>query len=304
MIETVLYRYMILNPDFQRMHPVRFCANLSLLFTDLPLLQRPAAAAAQGFTAVEIWWPFDNAEPSARSLNDFASAVQEAGVELVALNFFAGDMPAGDRGILSHPGREAEFQHSVALAAELAVPLGCRAFNALYGNRKPELSADDQDATAIDNLTAASATVGADAMILLEPISGAPLYPLRTVADVCKVIDAAQGLGNAHNLRVLCDLYHLSVNGDDIDAAIAAHADRIGHVQIADAPGRHEPGTGRLNIGGHLDHLQAVGYSGHVGLEYVPSDGDTVASLSWLPRPARGAGTVQQASAILPPSRI
>jgi hydroxypyruvate isomerase len=125
-------------------------------------------------------------------------------------------------------------------------------------------------------------------IVLVEPVSGAPRYPLKTAADVVGVLERVQRDTGAENLRFLCDLYHLAVNGDDVDSAIALHADRVGHVQIADAPGRNEPGTGDLPLDRWLDALAQAGYDGWVALEYKPS-GATVDSFGWLPEPARGA---------------
>ena len=266
--------------------PLRYDVNLSILFTELPLLRRPAAAAAAGFDAVEFWWPFDTAVPADRELDAFAGAVEDAGVALVGLNFFAGDMPGGDRGLVSWPARSAEFRDNIDVTVGLGRRLGCRAFNALYGNRVEGVSAQQQDELGAENLAlAAKAAADAGAIVLVEPVSGAPRYPLLTATDVIAVIDRVQRGSGVDNLRLLCDLYHLAANGDDIDAAIAAYAGRVGHVQIADHPGRHEPGTGGLDLAGYLSMLAAAGYRGYVGLEYKPS-GETKASLDWLP-PAR-----------------
>jgi hydroxypyruvate isomerase len=253
---------------------VRFDVNLSILFTELPLLDRPAAAKAAGFDAVEFWWPFDTATPTTTEVERFIAAIKDADVALVGLNFAAGDMPGGERGLLST--RSDEFLANIPVAIDIAGRLGCRALNALYGNRIDGVT--DQDALAAENLAlAADAAKAIDAVVLVEPISGAPRYPLRTAADALAVIDRV----GADNLRLLADLYHLTVNGDDLDAVIAAHTGRIGHVQIADAPGRHEPGTGALDIEGHLGKLAANGYDGYVGLEYKPS-GASADSFGWL----------------------
>jgi hydroxypyruvate isomerase len=121
----------------------------------------------------------------------------------------------------------------------------------------------------------------ADAVVLIEPVSGAPRYPLLTAGDAIGVIDRVHRDTGASNLRLLMDLYHLAVNGDDLDAAIRKHTARTGHVQIADVPGRHEPGTGRLDLAGYLAKLASAGYRGYGVLEYKPS-GTTLDSLGWL----------------------
>jgi hydroxypyruvate isomerase len=268
-------------------HPVRYDINLSILFTELPLLERPAAAAAAGFDAVEFWWPFDRAVPDGSEVDRFVAAVEDAGVQLVGLNFFAGDMAGGDRGLVSWPARSAEFRDNIDIALALGARLGCRAFNALYGNRVDDATPEQQDELAVENLAlAAKAAAEHGAVVLLEPVSGAPRYPLRTAADVVAVMDRVEQRSGATNLRLLFDLYHLTVNGDDVPAAIAGYASRIGHVQIADAPGRHEPGTGDIDIDGQLAALADAGYCGWVGLEYKPR-GSTADSLDWLPRARR-----------------
>jgi hydroxypyruvate isomerase len=161
--------------------------------------------------------------------------------------------------------------------------LGCQAFNALYGNRTDESTPDTQDEVAAENLAlAAQAASRIDGMVLVEPVSGAPRYPLLTAADVIRVIDRVQAQSGVTNVKFLCDLYHLDANGNDVAAAIENYADRVGHVQIADSPGRGEPGTGKLDIDGHLAALAARGYRGYVALEYKPTVG-TRDSLAWLP---------------------
>lgn len=268
-----------------RGHSLRYAVNLSILFTELDLLDRPAAAKAAGVDAVEFWWPFSTATPRAAEVDAFVGAVADAGVQLVGLNFFGGDLPAGDRGVVSLPRRVDEFKASVDLAVEIGSRLNCPAFNALYGNRIDAASAAEQDAVAIGSLRyAAKMAADIGATVLLEPVSGVPSYPLRTAADVVGVLDRVE----ASNIGLLADLYHLSVNGDDVAAAIAAYTDRIAHVQIADAPGRGEPGSGELPLDDWLAALAANGYTGYVAAEYKP----TVASadsFGWLPAEARAS---------------
>ncbi|WP_030605413.1 TIM barrel protein [Streptomyces rimosus] len=136
----------------------RFDVNLSILFTELPLLERPAAAAAAGFTAVELWWPWTDAPvPAPRQLDALRDALRAAGTQLVGLNFYAGQLPGPDRGALSVPGEESErFRANVAVAADFAQSLGCTALNALYGNRVQGVAPAAQDALALENLTLAA----------------------------------------------------------------------------------------------------------------------------------------------------
>jgi len=268
-------------------HSLRYTVNCSMLFTELPLLERPAAVKAAGFDAVEFWWPFPEAVPSDGDVDAFVSAVQDAGVQLTGLNFFAGDMPGGDRGLVSWPGREREFTDNIDVVVAIAERLGTRAFNALYGNRVDDSTAEAQDELAIENLAAAAKAVGnLGGIVLVEPVSGAPRYPILTAAEALAVLDKSH-LAGVDNVRLLCDLYHLATNGDDLDDAVR-NVGPIGHVQIADAPGRGEPGTGELDLDGYLSTLQAGGYAGYVGLEYKPTT-TTEESLAWLPRERRAS---------------
>ena len=271
-------------------HGLRYAVNCSILFTELPLLERPAAARQAGFEAVEFWWPFAEAVPADRDADAFVTAIQDAGVQLIGLNFFAGDMPAGDRGLVSWPKRSGEFRDNIDATLGIGGRLGCRAFNALYGNRvdglataqQDGISAVEQDEVAVENLgLAAQAAARIDATVLVEPVSGADRYPLRTAADVLAVIDRVQAAYDVPNVGLLADLYHLAVNGDDVDRVIAEHTDRIAHVQIADAPGRNEPGTGTLPLESQLAALADHGYDGWVSLEYKPAT-TTVDSFGWL----------------------
>lgn len=256
----------------------RFGVNCSILFTELPWYERPAAASAAGFDAVEFWWPFHEAVPPDAEVEAFVAAIDGAGVQLVGLNLFAGDMPAGERGLLSWPGREREFRDSLEVALDIAERLGCRIFNALWGNRLDGVDPQAQDDLGVRNLSyAAQAAQRIGGTIVVEPISTTPTYPLRVAADALAVIDRA----GEENVGLLADLYHLAVDGDDVHQVIVDHIVRIAHVQIADAPGRHEPGTGELPLADHLRTLRENGYDGWVCLEYEPS-GSSIDSFRWL----------------------
>jgi hydroxypyruvate isomerase len=265
-------------------HALRYAANCSLLFTEVPLLDRPAAAAAAGFGAVEFWWPWpDHPVPADRELDAFVTAVRDAGVSLIGLNFFAGDLAGPDCGVLSLPDRAVEFRDNVDVALGIGQQLRVPAFNALYGNRVETASPEEQDELAGENLgLAAKAAAQIGARVLVEPVSGPKPYPLRTAADVVAVLDRV----GADNLGFLCDLFHLANNGEDLDAVVATYAERIAHVQIADHPGRHEPGTGNLPLDRILTAIELSGYAGHVALEYNPGS-STLDGLSWLPAARR-----------------
>jgi hydroxypyruvate isomerase len=271
---------------------MKYLANCSMLFFEIPLLRRPAAAKAAGFDAVEFWWPWpDQPVPADADVNAFVEAIEDAGVQLVGLNFFAGDLSGPDCGVLSIPSRSREFRDNIDAAIGIGRRLGVSAFNALYGNRVDDATPAEQDELGIENLAlAATAAARIDATVLVEAVSGPKPYPLRTADDAVAVVQAVHEAGPA-NVAFLLDLFHLANNGDDVNAAIAKHADVTAHVQIADCPGRGEPGSGDLDLDRLLGELTAAGYDGWVGLEYKPTT-DTETSLAWLPRPQRAAGSV------------
>jgi hydroxypyruvate isomerase len=249
-----------------------YTVNCSILLTELPLLERPAAAKAAGFDAVEFWWPFETSVPADSEITKFENAITDAGVQLTGLNFNAGNMPGGDRGLVSWKGRCSEFKDNVDVVAGIGGRLGCKAFNALYGNRQDEFTPEEQDELAVRNLAAAAEGVARiGGTVLLEPVSGAPRYPLLTADDALRVIARVKAEAGAGNIKLLADFYHLAVNGDDVDKAIAAYTGTpggIAHVQIADAPGRGAPGTGTLPLGEWIARSRELGYEGYIGLEY------------------------------------
>ena len=271
----------------------RWTANLSILFTELPLVRRPVAAAAAGFDAAELWWTLDGPTPPDADLNALRRAFTDSGVQLTGLNFDAGDMAAGDRGLLSRPADSQRFRDNIAVAVGLAGSLGCRALNALYGNRVDGVPVHVQDELARENLAlAAQAAHGIGAIVLVEALNApeAPRYGLLSSAEAVEVVDAVNAATGLGNVRFLADLYHLARGGEDPARAIAAHADRIGHVQVADNPGRGYPGSGSLDFPALLAQLEAAGYDGYIGLEYKPLPGTpTEENLGWLPEALRSS---------------
>lgn len=270
-------------------HGLRYLANCSMLFTEHPLLERPHAARAAGFEAIEFWWPWPaEPVPSDAEVTGFVSAVRDAGVQLVGLNFFAGDLAGPDCGVLSIPDRATQFRDNLDVAVGIGEQLGVSAFNALYGNRVEGIAPERQDELGREQLgRAAQQAQRIGATVLVESVSGPKPYPLRTAADSVAVVEQVRRDGEA-NIGFLCDLFHLANNGDDVPAAVAAYSDLTAHVQIADWPGRGEPGTGELDLDQLLGDLAARGYDGWVGLEYKPTT-TTEASLSWLPEARRAA---------------
>jgi hydroxypyruvate isomerase len=211
----------------------------------------------------------------------------------VGLNFYAGQLPGPDRGALSVPGKESDrFRANIDVAADFAASVGCKALNALYGNRVDGIDPQIQDAFALENLVlAARAADRVGAILLVETLNQpeSPLYPLVSAPAAIAIVDkvnVATGLGNA---KFLLDIYHLSMNGEDVSQVITAYADKTGHVQIADNPGRGAPGTGSLPLEQLLDELTKAGYDGWIGLEYKAGDRPSAESFDWLPAEARAA---------------
>ncbi|MER6053081.1 TIM barrel protein [Streptomyces sp. NPDC001793] len=272
----------------------RFNVNLSILFTELPLLERPAAARAAGFTAVELWWPWvDAPTPERAELAALGDALRDAGTQLTGLNFYAGQLPGPDRGALSVPGEESErFRANVPVAIDFAAALGCTTFNALYGNRVEQATPQEQDALALENLAFAARAVGeVGGTLLIEALNApeSPACPIVSAPKAVEVVDAVNAATGLDNARFLMDLYHLAMNGEDLVEVIDRYTARTGHVQIADNPGRGAPGTGSLPLEELLGRLRKAGYQGWVGLEYKPGERPSAESFGWLPPALRAA---------------
>lgn len=251
----------------------RLSANVSTLFADRPVLDRAHAAVSAGFTVIESWWPFPDAEPGAAELDRFAASVTDAGVRVASLNFLTGDRSRDERGLPAIAAGTDRFRRNIPVAVGLAHRIGSRWMNVLFGNAEPGESAGEQLRRAA-GLIGDAARVAADSGIgvVIEPLSAvqAPNYALRTVADVRRVIEAVADTG-APPVRICYDVYHLGQEDPAALKAVAADVEIIGHVQLADAPGRGEPGTGRLPIAGVLDQLTHADYLGDIGLEFVPT---------------------------------
>jgi hydroxypyruvate isomerase len=264
---------------------MRYDVNLSILFTELPLLERPAAARAAGFEAVELWWPFPVPVPEDRAIDALLHALDDAGVRLVGLNFDAGDMAAGDRGLASRPYDSARFRANIDVTVGIAEATGCRVLNALYGKRVHGLDPHAQDDLAITNLgLAAEAARRCDATVVVEALNSHENagYPLTSSHAALSVIDRVRDQAGTGNVAFLADFYHLARMGEDPLTVIDRHAPDFGHVQIADVPGRGQPGTGDIAYADVLAALDAAGYTGFVGLEYRPV-GPSADSFGWLP---------------------
>jgi hydroxypyruvate isomerase len=254
---------------------VRFSANLSFLFKDAPFIERFARARAAGFDGVEFMWPGLDA------LDAVERAVAETGLEVALFNFDAGDIPAGDRGLLSDPARQDEFRANVPIALDLASRIGCRRLNALVGLRVAGLELEAQLALARENAAWAAEQARAQgATVLIEAVNSHENGPylLDTTAKAMAFLDAI----GAENAKLQYDVYHMQRMEGNLADTLTRLLPRIGHVQVADPPGRNEPGTGEINFRFILDLLDRHGYRGWVGLEYNPSTSRTEDSLGWI----------------------
>jgi hydroxypyruvate isomerase len=254
--------------------PLRFSANVSMLWAELPLLERFAAAARAGFEAVELWWPGEDAE-------QVPAAVRDAGVEVVLLNFDGGDLAAGERGLLNHPAREGRFHRQLPVALDLARELGCRQLHALVGVEAPEIPRDEQLSLARANVgRAARAAAPQGATIVVEALNALDV-PGYLLASTDAAAAFAGSVGEP-NVAVQFDAYHAAQSGEDPLASFLRHASQIAHVQFADSPGRGEPGTGRSDVASFLGALERAGWVGWVGAEYRPTTARTEDSLGWF----------------------
>ena len=245
-----------------------------MLFTELPMVERPAAARAAGFEAIEVQFPY------AVPLDDLARAVERAGVEVALINFPAGDSERGDRGLGALPSRVAEFRAGVAEGRRYAERLGARRFNLLAGIPGPQIADRDARATLIDNLRfAARAVASIGATVCLEAINtrDVPGFYLNDPDQVVALIEEA----GAANAALQYDLYHMQIMRGDLIPTMERLVGRIGHMQFADTPGRHEPGTGEINFANVFPAIDRIGYTGWLGAEYRPAQ-DTAGGLGWF----------------------
>lgn len=254
----------------------RFCANLSLLFTEHPFVERWAAAAHAGFRGVECHSPY--AEPAAV----LAEEVRRHGLEQVLFNLPPGDWAAGERGIACLPDRVTEFEDGVGRAIDYARALGCRRINCLAGIAPAGAERAELLSVMERNLRfAARALARENIELLVEPINDRdmPGFLLNRSADTLALIERV----GEPNVKLQYDVYHMQIMEGDLARSLQRELPRIGHVQIADNPGRHEPGSGEINYPFLFDWLDRIGYTGWVSAEYIPA-GDTAAGLGWMPR--------------------
>lgn len=252
----------------------KFAANLTMLYSDSPFPARFGRAKASGFRYVEYMFPY------AYDISALAAALTDNGLQQVLFNLPAGDWAAGERGIAAMPARVEEFRAGVALAIQIAQALNVRQLNCLVGKRDPEVPLDEQRWVMIENLRyAADALAAAGITLLIEMLN--PFDVPGFLIDSPRVAFEVQEQVGSANLKVQYDVYHAQRTQGELANTIRAHLDRIGHIQVADNPGRHQPGTGEINYRFLFEFLDAIGYDGYVGLEYVPT-GTTEESLAWV----------------------
>jgi hydroxypyruvate isomerase len=252
----------------------RFAANLTMLFNELPFLDRFEAARDAGFKGVEYLFPYGFEKEA------LAERLQEFGLTQVLHNLPAGDWEKGERGIAVLPGREAEFREGVARAIDYAKALNCRQLNCLVGIAPAGVDGGTVRRTVVENLRyAATQLKQAGIRLLIEPINtyDIPGFYLNTTQQALDLIDSV----GADNLFVQYDVYHAQRTEGELAKTVEKHLARIAHIQVADNPGRNEPGTGEINYPFLFKHLDRIGYDGWIGCEYKPA-ADTRAGLDWI----------------------
>jgi len=252
----------------------KFSANLTFLFNELPFMERFAAAANAGFKAVEYMAPYPYAAA------DLTAALRTNGLVQALFNLPAGDWDNGERGMACIPGRESEFREGVATAIEYAHALDCKTINCLAGKLPPTVSRADATATMIGNLSFAATECKREGVRLVtEPINSfdIPGYFVNRTSEALAILDSV----DSDNLFIQYDVYHAQRMEGELGNTLKNLVSRIGHIQIADNPGRNEPGTGEINYAWILRHIDEIGYDGWVGCEYKPKT-TTVDGLGWI----------------------
>lgn len=255
----------------------RFAANLTMMFTERPFVERFAAASEAGFEGVEFLFPYDH-DPSV-----LRGALDAAGLKLALFNAPPGDWEAGERGMAALPGREREFRAAFDLALRYAEALAPNRIHIMAGNT----SGPAARAVYIDNLRWAAGRAP-ERVLVIEPINARdmPGYFLNRSDEAVAIIETI----GAPNLRLQFDLYHAQITEGDLTRRLEALIGRIGHIQIAGVPDRHEPDGGEVNYPHLFATLDRLGYDGWVGCEYRPA-GRTEDGLGWFRRAIRAAGS-------------
>lgn len=254
----------------------RFSANLSMLFNEVPFLERFALASKEGFQAVEFLFPYEH------PIEEIKSCLDVNNLQLVLHNLPAGNWLGGDRGLACDPERMVEFREGVKLAIEYALALKVEQLNCLVGKAPPQTEHEVMHRTLVENLRyAAAALKEANLRLLIEPINtfDVPDFYINTTKQALCLLDEV----DADNTFLQYDIYHAQRMEGDLASTLERHLHRIGHIQLADNPGRHEPGTGEINFDFLLPHIDRMGYTGWIGCEYTPMH-RTEDGLVWLKR--------------------
>jgi hydroxypyruvate isomerase len=252
----------------------RFAANLSMMFTEVPFIERFERAARAGFKEVEFLFPY------AHPITELKAVLAAHDLKVVLHNLPAGNWDAGDRGMACDPARVAEFRDGVAIGIEYAAGLGSPNLHCMAGKAPAGVSDALLRQTFVANLRhAAGEARKAGLKLLIEPINhyDIPGYYINRSAQALGIMDEV----DADNLYLQYDIYHMQRMEGELAATMAKHLARIGHIQLADNPGRNEPGTGEINYPFLFAHLDKIGYRGAIGCEYKPA-GNTEAGLGWL----------------------
>ena len=252
----------------------KLAANLSLLFREHPFLDRFAAAADAGFEAVEYQFPYDEGSPE-----DIAARAKAAGVKVVLHNMPRGDAARGELGAACIPGREDRFREDLEKGVRYAVAAGCKRLHCMAGLTPAGVDLDLVHRTYVSNLRFAAGRLAQEGLqLLIEPLSPGTVAGtfLTSSAQAIRVLDEV----GAPNAWLQYDLFHMQALEGNLSETIRRLLPRIGHLQIADLPGRHEPGTGEINYAFLLPYIDRLGYEGWIGCEYNPA-GDTVEGLTW-----------------------
>ena len=252
----------------------KFSANLSMLFGDSAFPDRFDRAAGAGFRAVEFQFPY------AHDKGELTERARRAGVEVVLFNLPAGDWEKGERGIACIPSRVSEFRDGVGRAIEYAKALDCTRINCLSGIALPRVAAETLRETFVSNLRFATGELEREGItLLIEPVNTrtVPGFYLRNSGQALALMDEIRSA----NLKLQYDVFHMQIMEGDLAATIEANIARIGHIQIADVPDRHEPGSGEINYPFLFSRIDRIGYRGWIGCEYAPA-GRTEGGLGWL----------------------
>jgi hydroxypyruvate isomerase len=252
----------------------KFSANLTMMFNEIEFLDRFDRASKAGFKAVEYMFPYE------WSKEQLAGALESHNLEQVLFNLPGGDWAGGDRGIACIPGRESEFKDGVESALDYAEALRCPAINCLVGLTPEDVGADKVRQTLVDNLRFAAAALekkGIRFVIEMLNHNDVPGFHLVGPREALQLLEEV----NHPNLRLQYDIYHMQIMEGNLIDTMSANISSIGHIQIADNPGRHEPGTGEINFPNVFAAIDAAGYNGWIGCEYIPA-GTTEEGLGWF----------------------